>query len=284
MDQADRLATSSRRIMMPDLMPRLISAVVLAAIALGVDYAGVVPFAFLVAGLAAVMSWEWGRLVRRKDSDPALAVHVLAVLVAIALTVAGFAALACLVLLAGAMAVVALRLGDQASLSALGVFYVGIPAVALVWIRGDEPYGALAIVLLFLAVWCTDTGAYIAGRTIGGPKLWPSVSPNKTWSGLAGGVSCAAIACAVLGAFLPGAPVVALAIFGALLGLAAQMGDLAESALKRRQGVKDASHLIPGHGGFMDRLDGLVAAAAVAGLVALVLNVKAPAAAVLMMG
>lgn len=284
MEQADQPATAVRQGIMPDLMPRLLSGLFLAALAVGLDYAGLVPFALLVAALSLVMCWEWGRLVRRRDGDPALFVHAAAVLLAIVLTVAGFAAIACMVLVAGAISVVPLRIGERAQLSALGVLYVGLPAVALVWIRGDEPNGPLAIVLIFLAVWCTDTGAYLAGRTIGGARLWPSISPNKTWAGLAGGVATAALACAVFGLIVPGASPVGLAMFGALLGVAAQMGDLAESALKRRYGVKDVSRLIPGHGGFMDRLDGLVCAAAVAGLVALALNVTAPAGAIVYLG
>lgn len=269
---------------MPDLKQRLLSALLLAAVALGVDYAGQWPFAILVAALSGVMCWEWGRLVRGGQNDSALTVHVTTVLLAILVTVAGFPALACVVVLAGAIAVVPLRLGEHAPMSAVGVLYVGLPAIALVWIRSDPLYGAIGVVLLFVAVWGTDTGAYVAGRAIGGPKLWPSVSPNKTWAGLAGGVTTAAVLSAVLGTMIPGASPLRLALFGALLGLAGQAGDLAESALKRRYGVKDASSLIPGHGGFMDRLDGLVVAAAVAGLVALMLNVQAPAEAIVLLG
>jgi phosphatidate cytidylyltransferase len=284
MEQADPLVAPLRRRTLSDLAPRVLSGLVLAAIAIGLDFAGRLPFALLVSGLAIVMCWEWGRLVRRQESDAAMIVHAGAVLVAIALTMAGFAALGCLALCAGAIAVVPLRLGDRAHLSAAGVLYVGLPAVALVWIRSDEPYGALAIMLLFLTVWCMDTGAYLTGRTLGGVRLWPSVSPNKTWSGLAGGMTAAAIAGGVFGLSVPGASPLALALLAAGLGVIAQFGDLAESALKRRYGVKDVSHLIPGHGGFMDRLDGLVSVAAVAGLLALVLNVTAPASALIFLG
>lgn len=270
--------------MMPDLKVRLLSGVVLAAVALTVDYAGRIPFAVLVALLSIVMCWEWGRLVRRQGSDAALIVHAGAVLLAIALAASGFAIFACAILLAGTIAVVPLRLGERAHLSAFGVLYVGLPAVALVWIRGDEPYGTVAIIVIFLAVWCTDTGAYLAGRTIGGARLWPSVSPNKTWAGLAGGVAAGGLACGALAFWIGGASPVGLAVLGAVLGLAAQMGDLGESALKRRYGVKDVSGLIPGHGGFMDRLDGLVSAATVAGLFAIVLNVSSPAGALIFFG
>jgi phosphatidate cytidylyltransferase len=270
--------------MMPDLRVRLMSGAVLATLALGVDYAGRTPFAILVAALAMVMCWEWGRLVRRHGGDAAMVVHAGAVLLAIALAVVGFAVFACVALIAGAIAVIPLRLGERAHLSAFGVLYVGLPAVALVWIRSDEPYGTVAIIFIFLAVWCTDTGAYLAGRTIGGARLWPAISPNKTWAGLAGGVFAGGVACGVLALWVAGASPLGLAALGAILGLAAQMGDLAESALKRRYGVKDVSGLIPGHGGFMDRLDGLVSAATVAGLVAIVLNVASPAGALIFFG
>jgi phosphatidate cytidylyltransferase len=162
-----------------------------------------------------------------------------------------------------------------------GVLYAGMPAISLVWLRGDAPLGLDSIVLLLLIVWGTDTGAFIAGRSIGGPRLWARVSPNKTWAGLVGGV-CAASLCAAIyvtwiGTGVNG-KVVALA---AVLALVSQTGDLFESALKRAYGVKDASNLIPGHGGFMDRVDGLVFAAMAAAAFAAVVDPAHPARALL---
>jgi phosphatidate cytidylyltransferase len=133
-----------------------------------------------------------------------------------------------------------------------------------------------------LVVWTTDTFAYAGGRLIGGPKLWPSISPNKTWAGLLTGVTASAIAGAVFAAFVHEAAPVMLAFNGLALGFVAQAGDLAESALKRGFGVKDASSLIPGHGGFLDRVDGVVFAATAAALMGLVVDFHAPARAILL--
>jgi phosphatidate cytidylyltransferase len=125
------------------------------------------------------------------------------------------------------------------------------------------------MIFLFAVVWATDVAAYFAGRLIGGAKLCPAISPNKTWSGALAGVlagTAAGVAVAVFGGIHPIAPIIIVSL---LLSVAAQFGDLFESALKRRFGVKDASHAIPGHGGLMDRLDGFIAAALAAALIGL---------------
>jgi phosphatidate cytidylyltransferase len=150
----------------------------------------------------------------------------------------------------------------------------------MLWLRSDLQYGFAVVVFLLLVVWATDTLAFVFGRSIGGPKLWPSVSPNKTWAGFIGGVSSSAFVGAVFAFTVPGASSWKLAVIALVLGMIAQAGDLAESALKRHFNVKDAGALIPGHGGLMDRLDGFVAVAVVAALYALLVNPKAPATAV----
>jgi phosphatidate cytidylyltransferase len=264
-----------------NLQQRIISALVMVAVALGLVYAGVIPFAFLVLAAGLMMSWEWGHLVRGTRSDLAILVHGGAVALAVVLGVGGSTLLALCALLAGSAAIVPLTIGQRAPLSAFGVFYVGLPAVALLWLRGDDTYGFLAVFFLFLIVWSTDTMAYVAGRTIGGAKLWPSVSPNKTWAGFLGGIGSSMILCALFALLVPGTSPWRLGILGLLLGIVAQGGDLAESALKRTFGVKDASDLIPGHGGLMDRLDGLVAVAVASAIYAMAVNVKAPATALL---
>ena len=124
--------------------------------------------------------------------------------------------------------------------------------------------------------------AFVAGRSIGGPKLWPAISPNKTWAGFIGGVGSSAALSALFAQLIPGATSLKLGAIGLALGIVAQAGDLAESALKRRFNVKDAGRLIPGHGGLMDRLDGFVAVAIAAALLALLWNAKAPATALLL--
>ena len=139
-------------------------------------------------------------------------------------------------------------------------------AAVLFMIYADITHGHLAVLALVGVVVATDTAGYFAGRALGGPKFWPAVSPNKTWSGTAAGWVLAAI---VGIAVLPrlGVPLLPAALVAIALSFASQMGDIAESAIKRRAGVKDASALIPGHGGVLDRVDGLVAAACFAGII-----------------
>lgn len=259
---------------------RIASGFVLVAIALGFAYAGAKPFALLVFVVALFLSWEWGRMVRGVSADVAFYVHALGVSVAIALATLGYAALSVAVLVTAAIILVPLVFGRGARLSALGVFYVGLPAVALLWIRSDDPDGFAALLLIFAIVWSSDIAAFASGRMIGGPKLWPRVSPNKTWSGLIGGCLAAAIAAAAFAPFVE-TSVVRLALTGLGLALVAQIGDLAESALKRLFGRKDASSLIPGHGGFMDRMDSIVAVAIAASIFALAIDAHAPARALL---
>ena len=260
-----------------DLRKRVASGLVLAGLALALDYAGRLPFAVLVVFATIMLAWEWGGLVRRRGVDAALGVHVASLVLATILAVVDRAAFGLLAVIAGAIAVVPLSFGSRPYLTSLGVLYTGIPAVALLWLHGSAEHGVLAILFIYLVVWMTDTAAYVTGRTIGGPKLWPSISPNKTWSGLIGGVLGAMLVAAVMTQFLTGASIPALMAKAGLLAVISQGGDLAESALKRAFGAKDSSNLIPGHGGFLDRLDGFVAAATLAGVIALVTNVQAPA-------
>ncbi len=148
----------------------------------------------------------------------------------------------------------------------LGVFYIGLPALALIWLRGDGEDGRNTIYWLLALVWAADTGAYAAGRMIGGPKLAPAISPNKTWAGLAGCIVAAALV-GVAAAWLAKSDDYLLpALLSAAIGIVSQGGDLLESAIKRRFGVKDSSHLIPGHGGILDRVDALLAAIMAAAL------------------
>jgi phosphatidate cytidylyltransferase len=251
-----------------DLAVRITSAVVLAGIATGATWAGLLPFTGLVAAIALVMAWEWGRLVRERGIDAALVLHVVVMLLACGLAAVDHAALATVAVIGGAIAMLAVAFDRQPQLSALGVLVIGLAVIALVWIRRDETYGFEAVLFVFLVVWATDTSAMIAGRSIGGPKLWPSLSPNKTWAGFFGGIVGALLIAGLFALLVPKVPLGPLLLKAALLALACHAGDLSESALKRAFGIKDASNLIPGHGGFMDRLDGFVVAAVVAGIMA----------------
>ncbi len=150
------------------------------------------------------------------------------------------------------------------------MIYAGALVVGITLLRASPGYGLPAVLWLFAVVWGTDVMAYFGGRLVGGPKLWPSVSPGKTWSGAAIGAIASAILGALLAAFVAPQPVklVPMALLGFGLSVLAQLGDLFESAMKRRAGVKDSSGLIPGHGGLMDRLDGFIVATAVAAVLA----------------
>ena len=266
----------------PDLQKRILSGLAVAAIALLAVFAGPVPFAVLTLLIAAVMSWEWGRVVRSEGFDTIGWVHVTSVAVAAVLAGLGMAGLAVAAVMIGAIAVLALSFGGTTTqLSSLGVLYTGLPLISLIWLRSDEPLGFLAVVFVLLVVAITDTAAFVSGKLAGGPKLAPTISPGKTWAGLIGGVVSAGIAAALFSRVTGTGSIYWLAALGLTLGFVAQGGDLAESALKRRFGLKDASDLIPGHGGFMDRMDGVVTAALAAGLLALAIDPYAPARALL---
>ena len=170
-----------------------------------------------------------------------------------------------LVATGGALAALLAPAGRRAW-SAAGVVYAGA-LVSLVLLRADVQYGFLAVVFLFAVVWVTDILAYFVGRAIGGPKLWPRVSPKKTWSGAVGGAVAAMVAGSATAAIAGLTHVPAVAVLALGLSVVSQAGDFAESAIKRRFGAKDASHLIPGHGGLMDRLDGFLAAVLIAAIV-----------------
>ena len=144
-----------------------------------------------------------------------------------------------------------------------GIGYAGIMLLAPLLLRADNTYGFLALILLFAIVWTTDILGYFAGRAIGGPKLLPAISPKKTWSGAIAGTLGAMIVAVLVANYSGAFNTTAIALIALLLSIMAQLGDLLESWVKRQFGAKDASHLIPGHGGVMDRLDGFWAAALV---------------------
>lgn len=248
------------------LRTRTIYGALLAAIAGAGILMGDVAFAFLVAFCAAAMGSEWTRLSSAGRFGPPgwLAVLVPLACIALAHLDRTDAALA-LATFGAAVALVIARAMSRPTpaWAAAGVLYVALPVVALVWLRGHDASGERMILWLVLAVAASDTGAFFAGRLIGGPLLAPRISPKKTWAGLGGAVASSACVGLVVSALDGQAPpALLLAAAGAVLAVVAQAGDLAESAFKRHFGAKDASGLIPGHGGMMDRVDGLVAAAA----------------------
>jgi len=234
---------------------------VLAPLAVGAAYVGDWPFALFWGVAAMGVLWEWTSMVARADQRSVLGAGGAALALAVALAVTGHLLAAVIVLAMGAMGAASLALGERRIWVAGGVPYAGALALAPIVLRSDNEDGFLALVFLFVIVWTTDVGAYFVGRAVGGPKLMPQVSPNKTWAGALGGMGAAVIVAVAV------AKTVALTNLFAVAMLA---GDLFESVLKRKFGAKDSSRLIPGHGGLMDRLDGFVTASVAAVLIGLV--------------
>lgn len=249
-----------------DFVVRAVSAVVMMVAALGLAWAGGFPFLCFWYVVSVVVLWEWHRLV----GGERIALRVLAgaafLLAASSLCLLAEDRYAVLALVAGAAATAAIADRGHRFAAGAGVIYAGAIAAGTNLLRASPEYGVAAILWLFGVVWGTDVMAYLAGRLIGGPKLWPSVSPGKTWSGAIVGVVAGALVGAIVAwiAAPSGASIGRLASVGLLVSAASQAGDLFESALKRRAGVKDSSHLIPGHGGLMDRLDGFTVAITIA--------------------
>ncbi|MEA2983879.1 MAG: phosphatidate cytidylyltransferase [Alphaproteobacteria bacterium] len=260
-----------------DLMPRILSALVLAPLAVMVAWlpsssystAGTWVFGIFWLIAAVAVWWEWTTLVSGQTSGNRLLLFFLgSSALMLAMVVAEFSMTRTrtpmLIIALGVLAAGVFARAERRIWVAAGVLYAGALLTAPILLRRDAELGLVAILFLFALVWATDIAGYFTGRAFGGPKLAPSISPNKTWSGAIGGA---------IGGMLGGGAVAALAGVGNLpaialvaLGLsaAAQAGDLFESAIKRRFGAKDAGRLIPGHGGVMDRLDGFIAAVAVA--------------------
>jgi phosphatidate cytidylyltransferase len=254
--------------MLGDLGPRLASGVVMIALALTTLRAG--GFVFVAFWLVAAIAvhWEWQRM----TGGPHESVRMIGGGAVIAL-VAGLAALgsrdaALVVLAGGSLAMLLFISGPTRFWNAGGIVYAGALALAVVVLRMSIFNGVEAILWLFAIVWGTDIMAYFGGRLIGGPKLWPRVSPSKTWAGFLVGVTSGSLL-GVLALWAMSAPLylAPVVLLGLATGAMAQGGDLFESSLKRRYGRKDSSRLIPGHGGAMDRLDGFIAAAIFAALI-----------------
>jgi phosphatidate cytidylyltransferase len=249
-----------------DLKTRAASALVLAAIAIAGVWLGGIWMAIVAAAAAAIVHWEWTKVTGGKVATAA----PFGAAVIVATLAAGLGqAWAGLII---ALAAAALSLVTARGLWApAGVIYAAALGIGLVVLRTAPDLGALAVVFVFAVVWATDTGAYFAGRFIGGPKLAPVVSPKKTWSGAIGGLVAALVAgLLVIAVTSEIAASLGVAIVAIVLSVGSQVGDLFESWVKRHFGVKDASHLIPGHGGLMDRVDGLTFAAVLAVLIGLV--------------
>ncbi len=252
----------------PDLWPRVAAAVAMGSVAVAATWIGGFLFAVFWWLASIVVLWEWQRLV---GGERLIVARVVAGAVALALaalsalhdSIAGVVA----ALILGAAAVGWIAGGRQGIWAAAGVLYAGALVASVGLLRVSPSFGMASILWLFAVVWGADIAAYFAGRLIGGPRLWPRVSPGKTWAGAIVG----AFAGAVLGLMLAAWTNRLAALFwlGLATAIVSELGDLFESALKRRFGVKDSSGLIPGHGGLMDRLDAFTSASFFAAVVAI---------------
>lgn len=243
-----------------ELRLRILSGIVMAAVVLAATWYGGLAFRLLSAAIALLVYYEWSTITRLGGADRLIGWVLLGLIV---ITIIFGATGLGVVLLAAGLIVTFVRAiaGEEAKVwLPAGVFYAGLSGLSLAAIRGGDATGLSAMLFVFALVWATDILAYFVGRAIGGPKLAPRISPGKTWSGAIGGTISAVIAGSAVALSLTDASPIWIVPTALVLSVASQAGDLFESFIKRRFGVKDSSHLIPGHGGVMDRVDGLVIA------------------------
>ncbi|TPJ76736.1 phosphatidate cytidylyltransferase [Mesorhizobium sp. B2-6-2] len=248
---------------MSNLQQRVISAIVMAALTLALTWLGGLPFRLFCAAMAALIFYEWTRMARAGNGAALGFLPEVLILIFVGALIAGLPALWLLLIVAVlvAVAAIAARIKGAAPWEAAGVAYAALSGFSLAYLRDDNHSGLIAILFLFAVVWATDIAAYFVGRAVGGPKLAPSISPGKTQSGALGGAVGGVIAGVLLAIAAGAGNLVQLGLVALALSIVSQAGDLFESWVKRRHGAKDSSNLIPGHGGVMDRVDGLVAAA-----------------------
>jgi phosphatidate cytidylyltransferase len=250
---------------------RCLSAAVLVPVVLAAIWAGGPWYAALLLGVAGLMAKEWIDICFARDGrgpwsarpDPGAVAFIASVALACLAGTLGHYAVALLIAAGGLLAVGALsgpRMRTDGVILALGVFYIVLPITAAAWIGHDPEHGAKTLFWLLATVWATDSGAFLTGRWLGGPKLAPVISPAKTWSGFFGGLLGAALVAAAAGALglIPSSG--RFIALGLAVSLVAQGGDLLESRFKRHFEVKDSGTIIPGHGGVLDRLDSLLTA------------------------
>ena len=256
----------ARRLEWSNLGLRAVSALVLAPAVVGAVMIDVAwPYLVLISIGVALLAIEWGGMSAPRAPVRISAAVTVAVLVSLFLTHLGHPLWGWFAMVLGALAcaLVARGVAERPADAAFGVLYLAPAAICLAWLRSTNQ-GSWWTLMLFLVTWGADIGAFATGRTFKGPKLWPRVSPNKTWSGFIGGLLASmAIGTSMTALSAFRLNLLAAAAIGLIVGLATMAGDLWESALKRRFGVKDSGDLIPGHGGLLDRVDGLMFAVVV---------------------
>jgi phosphatidate cytidylyltransferase len=252
-----------------NLVLRIAAALILAPAAIAIAYAGGWLWLGFVALAAIGLYVEWLTIVGAR-TPRVMAAGIITLFGAAAWLGTGRIGVM-YVLIALGVIIAALLSPHRRGWTGLGACYALAALIASVVVRNDPVSGFAALMFVLLIVWVTDIGGYFAGRGIGGPKLWPRVSPGKTWAGAIGGFAASLIVGAGFAEFGVGkpGPLLPLLLLGAALSIASQFGDLFESAVKRRFGVKDSGHIIPGHGGLLDRLDGFVAAIVLAAILGL---------------
>jgi phosphatidate cytidylyltransferase len=253
-----------------NLFLRVAASLVLAPLAIAAAYWGGLAFHAFWSIAALVVLWEWDTLVCEHDRNPVLTIGAVALVGSSLLLAFDWVGTAIVLVALGLFGVATLASSIRRGWCAAGLVYAAALMMAPVILRYDATLGFAAILFLFTVVWLTDIVAYFVGRAAGGPKLLARVSPNKTWSGAIGGTLAAVIGGVVVAKLFGVMNLAAVGAVAFVLSVIAQLGDLLESAIKRQFGAKDASSLIPGHGGLMDRLDGFLTASVAAALIGLV--------------
>lgn len=248
-----------------NLYMRVVAALVLAPLTIAIAWLGGWIWACVVIAAAALLYFEWLMIVGISGNRRVAVAGIAALALAGICLMLLRTDIAAAVILAGILAAATMA-KDKRGWIASGLVYAAAALIATILVRRDAEFGFIGLMFVLLVVWVTDIGGYFAGRGIGGPKLWPRVSPKKTWAGAIGGLVLALVVAAGF-ALLGFGRMGPLLLLGAVLSVVSQLGDLFESAVKRRFDVKDSSHIIPGHGGLLDRLDGFVAAIVVAALI-----------------